>query len=332
MKIYLHIGAGKCGSSSIQNFFSYNPDLGDRKAYCAINADGFIHESDDIRVLASRNVYDYLSSVSLSVFYGNQERRNNLKNSLHDLSSKYDEVLFSNEGWLDESTLFEELSDVFECYDVEIIFVVRTPVEWLNSGWWQWGQWSGASLDDWLDANIIKTDWYSYYELWNRISVVNEVRTLCLSQDILKEFSSIINFDYIPLKSNSNISSDYRLLRFFKERRALRPSPHSPQIEFSLNRYLQPIGKPDWVISRDKVAKIFRLTEHNNEKLLKVLFNPEAFESDPRWKGDGYYKDIDKKLALDVKLTEEQLLDMLEESYKVIHELDRELRNVQSHH
>tara|TARA_R110001583_G_scaffold17482_2_gene70653 strand:+ start:18732 stop:19736 length:1005 start_codon:yes stop_codon:yes gene_type:complete len=326
MKIYVHIGAGKCGSSSIQNFFSYNNQFSTKKAYCAIGTSGEVFTGENISNLAKSNVYDYLSSANLSLFKDDSDAKDKLKSSLQSLSLKYDAILLSNEGWLEQSNLFEDLDDVFSNYEVQVLLVVRPPVEWLNSGWWQWGQWSGVELEQWLFASLSKTRWFDYYTKWDSLNSVKKVTTIALNGDVLTEFADIIGFNYSAPKGKTNISSDSKLLRLFKERRSLRPSPHEPQVEFSLNRHITSKGKPDWVISRSNIAKILRETEESNLNLLSTLHDRSVVENDSRWWGRGYYKNIDESIMIDKPLNKDELYDMLESAYHAIHKLDMELR------
>ncbi|WP_417697040.1 hypothetical protein [Psychromonas sp.] len=326
MKIYLHIGAGKCGSSSIQNYFTYNNQFHPKKAYCAITSSGDVITGNTLESLARKNVYDYSSSVSFVAIKEDLVKKKALKDSLANLSLQYDEIVLSNEGWLDEFEIFESFSDVFNAYEVEVLFIVRPPVQWLNSGWWQWGEWSDVNLETWINANISKVLWFDFYSKWDAADIVSKVHTVVLERDVLIELSEIIQFDYKPLGKNTNVSSDYQLLRLFKERRALRPSPHDPRVEFSLNRHIVSKGKPDWVLSQVDISKILRKTEESNQRLLNVVYNPSAINNDMRWWGKGYYKDIDLSLNINAKLDTEELYDMLEDAYKVIHKLDMELR------
>ncbi|WP_096739051.1 hypothetical protein [Pseudoalteromonas atlantica] len=324
MKIFLHIGAGKCGSSSIQNYLTYNNRLSERKCYATIDVDGSIALGEKLINRAKANIFDYSSSVSLRHLDDGFKKK--LKNSLELLSHNYDEVIFSNEGWLEEIDKFSLLDDVFNGYVVEVIFIVRSPVEWINSAWWQWGQWSGHKLDDWINAQIPKVKWYDYYNNWNSLPYISKVNVFSLSTDILYEISQLIDFKYIPNERQANASSDYRLLRFFKLARELRKDEHSPHIEFSLNRYLTSIGKPDWVISKKNIGAILSLSSKSSAAMKELIINSNI-EKDDRWWGNGYYKFIESKLNIDADLEKKELIEMLKEAYIVIHELDKTIRS-----
>ena len=334
MKIYLHIGAGKCGSSALQSYFSYNSDFTYRKCYAIIGIDGTISTGESILRTAKTNAFDYASSASFNNSSNENLFISNFRSSLDKLSTDYDEVLFSNEGWLEESQNFLEKSPIFENHIVEVIFIVRPPVEWINSAWWQWGQWGQwgkGNLNGWIHAQLSKTQWIDYYNKWNSLQFVSKVHTYSLSSDILKELSRLIEFKYSSSPQRHNNSSDYRLLRFFKLARSLRKNEHTPNIEFSLNRHITSTGTPDWILSRDNIGKILSSTKESNLKIRDLISNEDITTND-KWWGNGYYKDIDKDLKIDAELSKESLIKMLEEAYLIIHDLDMKIRRHHKQH
>lgn len=327
MKIYLHIGAGKCGSSSIQEYFSHN-DIGARKKYVSIAKDGTLIHGENQRNIAKTNIYNYVSSVSLNFFDDLNIVKGNLTTSLDLMSKDCNTLIMSNEGWLSESENFENIGCCFDKHEVEVIFVVRTPIEWLNSAWWQWGVWTDSKLEDWIVANIPSCDWFNYYDKWNKVSYIKKVNVIPLSKDILVDFSGMIGFNYLKSNEKSNISSDYRVLRFLKKKRILRPEPHDPSIEFCVNRHVRNGGDPDWVINRELIILVLKRLKDNNMKLVDVMETKHQLDmiSDDRWWGKGFYKEYDQRVAMTDDIGKSDLLDMLEEAYLAIKKLDIENR------
>lgn len=328
MKVYLHIGAGKCGSSSIQNYFSNNVSFSHRSAYCVLNKKGEIFSGKRITLESKRNIYDYQASSSFRAFDSHFEKAClNITTSLSKLSEQFDVIVLSNEGWLEEVNSLERIMPFFDGCDVEVLLFVRPPVEWVNSAWWQWGQWCDIDINKWYVRNIAKTLWFDYYKSFSALEGITAVSVFAIEGDVLNQLSSHLDFDYESKNNNANKSSDYRLLSFFKENRKLRPGPHDSQLEFCINRHIQSVGKPDWVLSCKQVGHILNQTQDSNDKLLTIIKNPDAVKNDPRWWGRGFYKDADKWLVQNRGLSREDLSSMLVEAYEKIFELDLALRN-----
>lgn len=321
MKIYLHIGAGKCGSSSIQHYFSKNPILNERTKYGCIEADGKIITGDLITKKSEKNVFDYYSSVSIK----NLKDKNQTLEHLRKLSKSTDKLILSNEGWLNELSEIEAIKDIFIDFDVEVIFIIRSPLEWLNSAWWQWGAWTNLDHHTWLKLNIENILWHDKYKEIHKLNFVKKIHVINLTKDILNEFFEIIKEEYDSCTS-SNKSSDQRILDVFLKRRTLRPSPHECHVEFSLNRHLKSVGKPKWVINEELCEEILRKSNNSNKEIAKLSKNSLSILNDERWWKVPNLDVVEEHLS--EQNNQDVLLDLLEESFLTIHKLDMKLRKI----
>ncbi len=329
MKIYFHIGAGKCGSSALQEYFSYNNSHEYYGfLYGAVAKNGSIAIKNEVENRAQKSPYNYCSSCSLITLQ--DEFLANFKSSLLLLSNKCDTLLLSNEGWINESDVFHTLSDVLNCYECEVIMLIRPPVLWLNSAWWQWGAWSNVELDLWLSRNIKNVCWSSFYDKFQLVDFIKKVHVIPLSNDIVNSVNEIVSLPLIEEREKSNVSSGNNLLRFFELKRTLRPSPHHSNIEFALNRYVKNTGKPDWVISRLNITKILKRTYESNLKLLENMSNSdkELVLNDNSWWGKGYYAHYDDRLRIEYNPSYDELSGQLEEAYQIIFLLDKKIRDL----
>lgn len=328
MRIILHIGAGKCGSSAIQEHFSHHPVLELAKSkvfnYGALEANGTITTGPTLRKKAEVSPFDYISSINLkSLDLKQDEILRNLTASLKQISKRCELLLLSNEGWHQESELFAWFNEAFAAYPVDVVFVVRPPVFWLNSAWWQWGAWTGASVERWIHQNIKNVCWSHFAKAWSALECVQTFEVVPLRGNILSYFYQKIGLPNEPA-TLSNKSLPDSILRVYQHRPELRPSPHESKLDFSLARHLPCQGKPDWVIPRPTIWKIISSTHTSNQELLEYMSSEDAafVNEDSRWWGRGFYADFTHAPSEAQQVPQEDLYQLLADAYKAIQKLD----------
>lgn len=287
-KLILHVGMGKCGSSALQEYLSFNNSLtdsqGNKYLYACMNLDGTVFYGDLIEEKASNSPFNYASSPNLKQINDKELFIKNFQESMNEINSN---VVFSCEGWNSELKLFKEL--IFKSlsgFQIEVVFFVRPPVAWLNSAWWQWGAWSDVSFEKWIDKNISATLWSKHIIEWFESEHVDKAHVKLLNKNVIESFSEIFNLKLEKsLLKRTNISLPGTVLRFFQNNRDLRPGPHDSSIDFVLSKYININSKPDWVIPETMVKDILQKTFDSNTKLLRLLNENDclAMKDDPKW-------------------------------------------------
>ena len=326
MKIYLHIGEGKCASSTIQSFLSYREATSDF-AYTCLKANGSIIKGKEISILAKASPVDYINSALLINTAIDYNFLSNLKSSLSDLAKNHKSILLSNEGWSNIPGIFASMAEVFLDYDVEVIMIIRPPVSWINSAWWQWGNWleSIGGVDEYVETNKnIAQKWLQSINQFQSFNFVRKVYVLSLSKDIMKDFFSLIGLENEIVNTEKNASSSQELLTFMTKNRALRETEHSPEKEFILNKYLKKRTPSNWVLSDNNISSVLHSTK-DYCLLLATLISNEDIINNPEWWDKSAYQDKNLNRTYEIKF--DVLSDMLLEAYETIIELDRKLLN-----
>ncbi|CAH7428824.1 conserved hypothetical protein [Vibrio chagasii] len=312
MKIYLHIGVGKCASSSIQSFFSKNFKQG-TFAYACLNNDGTIDTGRKLKVQAQNIASGYRKSCSLEDI--DQLFLDNFEFSLTRLSLSYQSVLFSNELWLESEEQFSHLSSILSKYTVEVIMIVRPPVLWMNSAWWQWGRWSGISEDKYVSKNVSK-QWLQAYHCYNSLPFVKKVHVLSLASNVMDSVFRIVGFNSSDLPvPKSNQASSQELLTFMTENREFRTGVHNAAKELILNKYLKSRTKANWVLSKANIDSLLEKTRESNVELSRLIVNENICENSAWWDSSFYNERV---MERNHQIDNETLNSMLLEAYQII--------------
>ncbi len=327
-QVILHIGAGKCGSSALQQFLSFNPVLettdGKKVLYGTIGANGNLLTGELIADCAITSPTEYLSCKILKNC--NQEVfESNFRESLKNVDAEM--LVLSCEGWNREAKEAEQLFRVLASYKVIVLMYVRPPVDWVNSAWWQWGAWTKSDFTRWLNKAVNSTKWVEQIEEWKKVGFVDKLLVRVLPKDIIQDFAKIVKLN-IPSKENHIVNKSLPdiVLRVYQMRNTLRPSAHNSKMDFSLSKYLKTQGKPAWVLSQENVEYIIEQTRSANCELLD-FFNEairEKVKKSPAWWNADYYKDRKRSDPLNSELSQNELLDLLEDSFTALHKLDLE--------
>lgn len=322
MEIYLHIGSDKCGSSTIQHYFSYNYQIDDF-IYGVVKANGVIINGLAVMEAAEQSAANYSASNHLDNGI-NDDFIINFKESLEVLSKKCNRLLLSQESWSSKHECFHKLKDILKDHDVSIILIVRPPVQWLNSAWWQWFQWRDIDIDSWANNALVAKRWVDRYNNFNSLDFKKTIHVLSLQRNIVAQVGKIIGISVTDDKVVHNSGSSSELLNFFKVKRSLRPGPHNSQPEFVLNKYLKSTSKSDWVLSNGNIANIINNNKEYCLQLAELIQNEDITSNDAWWNED-YYKDK-SNFNRNKEVSYDLISSMLEEAYHVIINIDAKLR------
>lgn len=328
MKIYIHIGAGKCASSSIQTHFSkYHTQ--EKLVY------GNIIQNGDVLL------GEQLLKQNLDLNKNNQTPYYYLPipflERVLKVNSKTDKNLFfSHEVWHLTYEYFMNLKDLLKQYHVEVIFIIRPPVQWCNSAWWQWYNWdlNIKSFDNWLEQTLFtgeecELSWFKFYNNFKQLSYVKKIHLLSLQPNIIEQVYGIMDIPYKHTQEiKSNVSSSKELLYFLSSHKHLRPV-HGIELEETLNTHLKKRSPTPWALSRDNVEKILDMTKDSCLALAPHIANENILEN-PLWWDVSAYEDKIASYSTELKLSEETLSDMLEEAYVTIGKLDKKVRDTEA--
>ncbi|WP_237057879.1 hypothetical protein [Microbulbifer sediminum] len=200
---------------------------------------------------------------------------------------KVDSLLLSREAWSGNPQDLASFVLPFWKGRVKIIAFVRPPLEFINSGWWQWGAWSGDGFEKWVEHAANVCDWLTSLKKIQKLFPGTEILVHPLGGNIIDQCLTALGCDPGSVQaSRANASLPASILRLFQRHSArLRPSPHRSGIDFVLARHLSLSGAPPWVIPVDIGNSILSRLKQNNEELLKLMSPEEraAVESDNRW-------------------------------------------------
>ena len=296
--IIIHVGLPKCGSSALQTVLSRNPiqDSSNLKygklKYLSLDHLGNVKAVEDLTHAAERSPSGYNASCCFRWDNLNDAKLSELKAKFAALSNNGEHLLvLSCEGWF---WLVDEFikNDFFNKTGLNphILCYARNPVEWTNSGWWQWGAWENLSLDDYVTktSNTNLVHWAKNINMWINYVGGTNVTMKILPRDIVADFYSLVEMD-VPLVGEFNVSLPEEVLRFFQKFKELRPGgPEDAAIDFILSgviKFDNSFKKTPWVITPEHIQKILEMTRDSSTKLLEV-FEPGSKEiciNDPKW-------------------------------------------------
>lgn len=318
-KLYIHAGFPKCGSSSIQTFLSgqrifYSKD-GSKLIYAVLLGNSIVHGKSLCELIAN-NPTGYVSSLPW------RNRKISIENYFDTVGDQLlnllmnNHVILSQEAWIEEFEFWKTV-DFFKKNEIEVTFIcyIRPQIEWINSGWWQWGAWTESSLDNWINSIIPGVKYFDRIIEFINIGWIKQVKVRLLNRKLLSDFSTLLNLNdsyfSTDLDKLVNKGLPNSLLRLFQLHRQLRPGPHDAVIDSILTNNLQLKGKPAWVLDSTKITSIIRELYQNNKKLIEILDEDcrADFEADLRYWDAAAFESISKNVSpvKDVKPTYAEL-------------------------
>ncbi|AXO14387.1 hypothetical protein [Thalassospira indica] len=282
-KFILHIGSGKCASSSIQAYFGQNFSVvpehesssGPQYRYFCIRPGGEIVSGEDLLLAHQSSPSGYVCSCAIRAFYNNAVQT--FKN-IRDRLAENEVAVLSFEAWAEEIRSFD-LSHVFKEaeIEVEVIFVVRSPIDLLNSAWWQWGVWTGNTIEADTKKRIGMVKFAELAERWGNLPNVSKIHLIELQQNPFKRLQEILELDSAPAP-HLNVSTHPALLEhLIKYQQEFGRGEHNSGMEFHLNNILDlPKRKVPFVLDADLRHYILSETLESSTKIAKPMITEDS--------------------------------------------------------
>jgi hypothetical protein len=298
MTIILHVGSGKCGSSSLQAQLSNSPLLSadDGSAhyeYVCIMRDGNLLRREQILAHTRRTPYQCQVSAGATWPWATDEA------AIERLSLEFQSLLAggctpiaSQESWLLESNIFKANETLPRLgLRAKVVIFVRPQIPWMNSLWWQSGAWSSMGFPDFMETHKRSARWATLTDAWRSVPGVDEVE-IHLVRDVVSTFFRSIG---IALESpkRRNVSLDENLLSYLRTRPDLRPV-HNPVVDFVLEQRLASNAKgTPWVVQPEQISDLIDYYRADNLDLLSVVSSEarQAIEQDPMWWDAAAYRE-----------------------------------------
>ncbi len=323
----LHIGADKCGSTSIQAYLSRRPVLstasGSKKLfYACLHEEGLLL-GEAIQKHLGRSISASFKSRGLQPLRQLNERDRAL--IARQIRSCRSDLILSCEGWLRSFARRDALDLLLEILTprgvhraVELIAFVRPPVGWINSAWWQWGawEWEGA-FDDWLSGAIQACCWERCLEPVRSHPGIQRLQVEPVRGDVVVQLQRLLAIDVRSAvkpaataggegvgggslevgKDRSNVSLPAEALHLYQRFRDLRPGPHTCRSDYlilpAVARNASAYRPTPWVLRPEHIERILAETRESNTRLLDLL-DPTArlqMLDDPLWWHSEAYAD-----------------------------------------
>jgi len=308
LRSVLHIGAGKCGSSSIQSFLSHHPSLKtgpfhSKLTYACLSKNGLKTESKIERNL-KRQVSGYVSSPGVAKLSHFAPRR---KSAIKDLVAAHpDDLIFSCEGWLQalrQPDAFNLILDLVAPQEsqrnVELIAFVRPPVKWINSAWWQWGAWENSDFESWLETSLGAVQWFRYLSQAKDFPSVTSLTVEPIYQNVVHQLIDILDIqeiDHVNTPTNQSLPTE--VLELFSLHRQHRPSAHVSFNDFLVGHVIasntNQYNPTPWVLSPQHIRRILEATHDSNHQLLELMDEPskQRILNDPHWWQEDAYSHL----------------------------------------
>jgi len=284
-RIIFHIGGSKCASTTLQGYFSRalaheTSDLSNEWRYKYFNirpsapGQNIVISGDEIDNWMRHFRYRYISSMGFeSIKYG-------LRESLHAVQQACDNgvvPILSFEHWDFDILKHPEVKTILEDLDfaISVYLVVRPPVDWLNSAWWQWGAFTNLPVEEWARGKIIEADlnydFYNAYREWENVKTVAEIKVVEISQDPLSQFQDWVKMPRSN-QGNLNVRTHPALLEWLVKNKERTGRVVDPGVEFRLNEMLSlPVHPSPFVINHELCRGCIESVFENSVRLLDVI-------------------------------------------------------------
>ena len=342
MNCILHVGAGKCGSSSLQHALSLRPvfsaeDGSANYEYVCINPVSCQSLQRKAKIVHSASFapHGYAVSINALRFVNDEIYLNRICDDFSKSLSSSVVQIISSEAWIDQAHLFRDYNLLPRLgLKAKVIIFVRPQISWLNSAWWQWGAWAGQEFEAWLEGFAQhRAKWADRVLEWQQVPGVESVVIHSTFRDVVEVFFEEIGAT-LPDVEKTNQGLDEEVLRFYQRNRSFRPHEYAPLVDFVLQKRLPPAAKgTPWVIPHDVVARLIDYYRDNNKHLLSLVSESEReiIENDPRWWDAAAFRHHEVRPSGPIMQANEELENLARRAIQAVVSLDEQLRSALAH-
>ena len=290
-RLILHVGAPKCGSSALQTNLTRNPDLRDKSGrrlrYVTVRSVGPTYRTVKGAMVA-RLGQSFPHGYTCWPNFGRHTDSAAILAAVQEAFRVGDKggwvPILSCEGWINHPHHLAQGLAALGHPPVDVVCFLRPPVEWMNAAWWQWGIWSGRSVDFWMDRMAMPYDFADHLVQWAAIPGVR-LHVRRSRPDAVEKFLTLYGAD-IADRVAANPSAPASLVGFMLRNRRFRETAHSAQSEFVFQRWCPVVpGKRLWGLAPQNVRLMRPVTRHARETLGRLLSEEDCRDvfADPRW-------------------------------------------------
>ena len=329
-QLILHIGAPKCGSSTLQTALTQMPDMTGRDGQKYRYVSTLVQSSAAARVpftmtpvygaaltrLGRTSPYGYTCFPNISDARLYEKCTDGIRMAYSKGRRKNHIPILSNEGWIHRHVEFADILKSLGNPPVDVVAFLRPPIEWLNASYWQWGVWTTPNLQTWMQRSGMPYSFGMDLKAWSRIPNVR-LKVYPSKPDIVAHFAGLYG---LPLASErqSNCSSPPALIGFLLRNRRFRPHAHQPAAEFVFQRWCPKLTtRQPWAVGSAHVLG-YRPVVHQNIQILREILTATdcaRLFAEPRWLAETpYHAELLAGLTpLDDPADLSELLDSLEQ-------------------
>ena len=220
--VTIHAGAGKTGSTAIQQWAKKNRSVLERKG---IVYTGLFFEETTIPRPEQRPAEIFANALRR----GTESLIESIRQGLQQASGEsLSHILWSNEGIFESvSTIGPALKQICQEYDSRLVIYLRRQDDWFVSAYKQWGikhkTYPGPVIDfeTWYQSNKARGDYARILGLWEEVLPRNRISVLIYEpgESVLSSFASKMGLDISDFATDDlrpNAAPDATVLSLFK--------------------------------------------------------------------------------------------------------------------
>lgn len=272
--LYVHIGAPKCASTSIQQLLFDNAEILGRHGFAVSDENMNFGSRGDNPLWFIQDLIDRNAEEGPQV----------IADRVKQLAGRRGIVSAENLNNPLAAPLFTEAA---KHADIELLYVVRRQDDWIYSAWKQWYSKVGISLSSYVESalTIGEPDYPKTLQAWNAVVPRGNIRVVSL--DLLDPASSIEletlkwlglsgrGDDFKRTDVSANESFDFRILDLLSRHKGAYDNPHDRRIEEFLAQFSRLSSKQKFQLPDELSARVMERFRADN---LSVL-GPEATDA-----------------------------------------------------
>lgn len=297
----LHLGMPKCGSSALQTTLCGRPVVAKldepRKVfeYCVLTDEGRLLRGPSLQRSASLNPVGYEASDPFEQLSRMSSPR------VASVASEFMQMhlaghipVMSCENWYhpDEARIAKDLLKEVGLAPVALL-LVRPPVDWLNSLWFQQGLWDDSvpDVDAFLDAYLASARLDQVLDEWSLTVGPENLHVRLASGGSVRSFCETFGVVVIE-EPDMNRSLPAALIEFMRSEPSVRPGRDTADLKWALDRMGFSSSLPGpWAFTQQQASRVLDAWRPGVDRLLGRLPPAERdiVADDARWWSSSAY-------------------------------------------